>query len=140
MRRYWWTSQRARTLRKAVAALLCLAICNAFVGEVQWAHAANAATAHSHSAHHHDAIGAPAVAHLDCHGHMPAASDPADHDHNGQAPHAPCDHAHCCAAFVLPAMISTSKLVLTASFMRPMNEHATGLPSASFDRPPIAIL
>lgn len=125
-------------LRRAVAAILCLAVINAFSIEA-FHHTAHASHGHDHS------VGAAGRGSVD------AAADQvndeqqannAEHptDTDGSTPHKQCDHTHCSVAYVLPASMGVSRALTVLRRVLPSNERSSGLHPASFDRPPIAAL
>lgn len=151
----WWTALRGTTLRRVVVALLCLAMTNAFVAEgyagihdhetndlVTNDHRAHAMSPHVHITDDGHGGGLLSAAHVsathDCLGH--AGDTTTDGDEQGPVSRIHCHHAHCCTAFLLPAAVYASATLIGERMPRPADEQASGLPSSSFDRPPIAIL
>lgn len=134
---------RSLTLRRAVAALVCLAFLNAFAAQ------AHAHGPHQHSAdvgtrHDHASSVPVAVAHAEGHHYdlAHAAFDAPDDAGGDKEPssHTHCSHAHCCMAIMIEFAGFAPIPVGTGLRGRAYRDAIQGLPWASIDRPPIAVL
>mgnify|MGYP001182244482 CR=1 FL=1 len=137
----WWKALRGRALRRSVLALLCVSIFSAFVVEVH-THTAHAV----HAVHHHESE---ALAAASDHAIVDVDPDRQKHENvrtdNGSKGEHPakssCEHSHSCFALVLPKGLGSGLAALVRiRHLNGLDKQLTGLPSPSFDRPPIAIL
>lgn len=126
-------------LRRAVTALLCLAISNVFVAELH-IHVAHSSAGDVVGMPDSDAVAGHAANDLDPHMNAQLHRASGSSDDGGAAYHAQCDHAHCCVAFIVLAGDAATYPPTLSRHHRPVDERISGLPVSPDDRPPIAIL